>query len=127
MPSGNGDQPLGRERLRERLGRSERLGDVERFLAPLACPLEIAGQRVPAREIGHQHREVLVGLIRRDHGESAFHALERLVELAPDRLHRGEHGRDTGGSMSVTLGLVERDRLLEQPGGRLGVGGIPGE
>ena len=63
MPSGFCDERLGVEGARQRFGQSERLGDVERELGPLARPLEVARKRVPARETGRQQREVLVGLV----------------------------------------------------------------
>ena len=127
MPLGLRDARLGVEGAGQRLGQSERLGDVECELGPLARPLEIARTGVPARESGGQEREVPVGLVGRDDGEGALHALERLLVLARGVLQVGEPGRDAGGGVGVTLGLVERDRLLEQPGGRLGLGGVGGE
>ncbi len=73
-------------------------------------------------EAGEQEREVCVRLVLADHRVGLLEPLDRLLVQAEAILDDPEPTGGTGGRMGVAAGLVQVDRLLEEPGGAIGVG-----
>ena len=109
------DGALRPERGSQRSGQPLGLGDVERELRSGGGPLEIAAEPVCAGEHRGEHREILVGLVSGDHLVCMLQPRERFVSTTGERDGASELVGGSGRGVGVALGIVDRDRLFDQP------------
>ena len=122
MAAALGDCPFRAERDRERRRVAVRLGDVQGELRPLGRALRIAAEPVARRQTRSEHGEILVGLVLSDDLERALEPRQRLGATPRERLDPAEAPQHACSSVRVALRLEERDRLLEQRPGVVGMG-----
>jgi len=79
-PARGQDQRLRVQRLREHLGKPERLGHAERVLDPLGAGIGMSGEEQEASELRREPRKILVGFLGRQQFERALHHLEPVLQ-----------------------------------------------
>src|SRR5262249_42337728 len=104
--------------------------DLERKLDALGGPVEVAEEKVLARELGRERREIIVRLILRQDGEGLLHLLDSRFDLAEAEQRAPQARRDTRGRVRSVLRFEQGDRLAKSLDRKAGTArrlcGIPG-